>query len=230
MIYEKWKEFYYRIVEDLEINTEEDRKAAIILQNLLEKRENKIKPEILQKIITNRNVIVVGAGPSLLENINKNRDLISKSIIISADGATTALLENNIQPDIIVSDLDGRIPDQIYANRKGSIAIIHAHGDNIEKLTQYIPEFKGIIFGTTQIDPSTFPLLHNCGGFTDGDRAVFLADHFKAKKIYLIGFDFNDEIGEYSFAAKKNKKLKMDKLRWCNYLINSLNNSSIIFL
>jgi len=230
MIYEKWKKFYYKIVGDLEINAEADRKAAMILQNLLEKKENKFKQEILRKIIINRDVIVVGAGPSLLENINKNIDLISKSIIISADGATTALVENDIQPDIIVSDLDGRVSDQIYANKKGSIAIIHAHGDNIEKLIRYIPEFEGIIFGTTQIDPSAFPLLRNYGGFTDGDRAVFLADHFKAKKIYLIGFDFNNEIGKYSFAEKKNKKLKMDKLRWCNYLIHSLNNSSIIFL
>ncbi|RLF40088.1 MAG: 6-hydroxymethyl-7,8-dihydropterin pyrophosphokinase [Thermoplasmata archaeon] len=230
MRYKEWEDMYKRIVEDLKIDVEADRKAASILQSLLEKKKSRFKPDILKNMIEDKDIIVFGAGPSLLGNINRNIDLISNSILISADGATTALIENDIQPDIIVSDLDGKISDQIDANKKGSIVIIHAHGNNIENLIHFIPRFQGVIFGTTQIDPSPYPLLYNYGGFTDGDRAVFLADHFKAKKIYLIGFDFNDEIGEYSFADRKDKKLKREKLRWCNYLINILNNPSIEFL
>ena len=51
--------------------------------------------------------------------------------------------------------------------------------------------------------PEKFANLQNYGGFTDGDRAVFIADHFKAKKIFLIGFDFNDDVGRYSFTKNK---------------------------
>ena len=45
-------------------------------------------------------------------------------VCICADGATTMLLKKSIIPDIIVSDLDGNIHDQIYANQKGSIYFI----------------------------------------------------------------------------------------------------------
>ena len=42
--------------------------------------------------------------------------------------------------------------------------------------------------GTTQTNP--FNKIQNFGGFTDGDRGVFLASHFDAKKIILFGMDF----------------------------------------
>jgi len=85
--------------------------------------------------------------------------------------------------------------------------------------------------GTTQIDPTSFKKLYNFGGFTDGDRTVFLADHFNAKKIFLAGFDFDGNIGKYSFADKKNKEIKLKKLKWCNHLLQFLikENKSIEF-
>ncbi len=118
--------------------------------------------------------------------------------------------------------------DQLKANSEGSIAIIHAHGDNINKIKKYVPKLEGKILGTTQINPEPYKFLHNFGGFTDGDRAVYLADHFHAKKIYLMGFDFNGKIGEYSFAENKDKKLKLKKLKWCEYLIDVLNKQNSI--
>jgi uncharacterized Rossmann fold enzyme len=130
-------------------------------------------------------------------------------------------------PDIIVTDLDGNVTDQIKANLHGSVVIIHAHGDNIDKIRKYIPEFKEKLVGTTQTDPTPFENLHNFGGFTDGDRAVILADHFHAKKITLIGFDFGDKIGQYSFAEKKDIELKFRKLSWCRILIGSVDEKKI---
>ena len=134
---------------------------------------------------------------------------------IAANGATSALLKNNVLPEIIVTDLDGKVSDQLLANSRGSITIIHAHGDNIDNIKKFVLEFKGYIVGTTQIDPKPYENIHNFGGFTDGDRAVYLADYFHAKKIYLLGFDFGGEVGKYSFSANKDKKLK--KLKWCKY-------------
>ena len=54
--------------------------------------------------------------------------------------------------------------------------------------------------------------IHNFGGFTDGDRCVFLANRFKAKKIILFGMDFGTTIGEYSKYVVTNKTMKIRKL------------------
>ena len=74
--------------------------------------------------------------------------------------------------------------------------IVHAHGDNFDKLEMV----RGLsnVTGTTQT--KKIGKLENFGGFTDGDRCVFLAEYFNAKKIVLIGMDFGQKIG---FIIKK---------------------------
>jgi uncharacterized Rossmann fold enzyme len=228
MIYNEWKETYKKIIQDLGIKTEEDYKASTILDNIIDKRNQKSNIKKIEDLIKNQDVIVFGAGPSLENSIKKNLSFIKNKLKISADGATTALIEKNIIPDIIITDLDGRISDQIYANSKGAIIIIHSHGDNISKLNDYVEEFEGDIIGTTQINPNNFKHLYNFGGFTDGDRAVLLASHFKANNIYLIGFDFNKKIGEYSFLKNKDIKQKIRKLNWCKYILDKENKNNML--
>jgi len=231
MLYTEWGPIYKKIVNDLDLNFKKDKDAAILLDSLLEnKKKNDIKK--IEKIIHRKEVIIFGAGPSLEKSINNNRNKIEKSIKISVDGSTSALLKNKIKPDLIVTDLDGYVPDQIQSNVRGSFAVIHAHGDNIKALEKYIKSFEGEILGTTQMDPSNFKNLHNFGGFTDGDRAVYLADSFNAKKIFLIGFDFKGEIGKYSFSKNKDKDMKIRKLKWCKILLNTImeKNKNIEFL
>ena len=55
-------------------------------------------------------------------------------------------------------------------------------------------------------------IINNFGGFTDGDRCVFLANHFKAKKIILLGMDFGTRIGKYSKNKVDNRAIKIAKL------------------
>ena len=221
MFFKDWKPIYEKIADDLNFPLEKEKQAATILNQLLEKK-NVYSNDNLKEIIVGKEVVIFGAGPSLETSIIKHkRDLIGK-IIIAADGVTSALLKNDILSDIIVTDLDGKVSDQIKANSEGSVVIIHAHGDNVSNVKKYVPEFNGELVGSTQIDPEPYENIQNFGGFTDGDRAIFLADHFKAKKICLIGFDFQGEIGEYSFAENKDYKLKLKKLNWCKYLINLL--------
>ncbi|GIS96634.1 MAG: hypothetical protein CM1200mP23_4400 [Nitrososphaerota archaeon] len=55
--------------------------------------------------------------------------------------------------------------------------------------------------------------INNFGGFTDGDRCVFLADYFKAKKKILLGMDFGTRIGKYSKSKVENRTTKIAKLR-----------------
>ena len=221
MFYKDWKIIYKEIAKDLNFKEENDVIAADILNKLLfDNKQGSIKD--LKKIIENKEIIVFGAGNSLEKIIMLHKKKLSNKIKITADGATSALLENNILPDIIVTDLDGKINDQKKANTEGSIVVVHAHGDNIQKIKNHLSDFKGKIIGTTQIDSKPFENLYNFGGFTDGDRAVFLADYFNAKKIYLVGFDFDGSIGKYSFSNEKDKLLKLKKLYWCKYLLNIL--------
>ena len=126
-----------------------------------------------------------------------------------ADSAVKPLVENGIKPDIVVTDLDGDKDSLIKVGKTSSIFVVHAHGDNIAKLC-LVENFKNCI-GTTQSKP--FKNIKNFGGFTDGDRAVFLASYFDAKKIILFGMDFGGKIGKHSQTKAIQRKIKLKKLR-----------------
>ena len=122
----------------------------------------------------NKLFIVFGAGPSLKKHINyvkENYDL-NEYLLVSADGATTAMLEEDLVPDIVATDLDGKMSDLLTANSLGSYFVIHAHGDNMDKIAKLTPFFTSVL-GTTQAQP--VGNVYNFGGFTDGDRAIFLS-------------------------------------------------------
>ncbi len=192
MDWSEWKPFYLRIVREMGYSIEEDRKAAEVLRALLLEGDEYLTREELGAVLEKR-AYVFGAGPSL-EDALRGGDF-SDGTVIAADGTTSALLDQGIVPDIIVSDLDGRIPDLKIANDKGSFMVVHAHGDNVEKLTAYVPLFSRVL-GTTQTEP--LDVVYNFGGFTDGDRAAFLAEELGAREIVLIGFDFGEVVGRWS--------------------------------
>jgi len=231
MFYKDWEPIYKQIAEDFKFKLENEKKSVYFLDILLDKKKL-FSLKNLSEIINGKEVIIFGAGSNLIDSIGLHKNKIQNCVKISADGSTSALLKNNIVPEIIVTDFDGYIPDQIKANSEGSIIVIHAHGDNISKIRKYLPELKKGIIGTTQIDPSPYKNINNFGGFTDGDRAVFLATHFNAKKINLIGFDFEGGIGKYSYIKNKDINLKLKKLKWCKYLIEFLkqNKQNIYYL
>ena len=192
MQWKDWEPFYRRIVQEMGYSIQEDRKAAEILRALLLEGDEYLLKEELRATI-GRKAYIFGAGPSL--EVALNEFDFSDGTLIAADGATTALLDAEIVPDIIVTDLDGRIPDIKLANDRGSFLVVHAHGDNIDKLTSYVPMFSRIL-GTTQTEP--LDIIYNFGGFTDGDRAAFLAEELGAREITLVGFDFGNTVGRWS--------------------------------
>ena len=214
MDYNKWKKYYNQILLDFGYSEKEDEKSAVLLSELLLGKKL-VTHKDLNNMISGKNVYVFGAAGSLQDDVKKVKK--EKAVFISADPATSLLMEKNIMPDIIVTDLDGVVEDEVKANKKGAIAMIHAHGNNIDRLERYVPMFDGKIIGTTQSKP--FDNIHNFGGFTDGDRAVCLADCFGAKKIFLAGFDF-ENVGKYS----KSKELKMKKLEWAKRIIEKIDN------
>ncbi|MDI9624040.1 MAG: DUF115 domain-containing protein [Methanothermobacter sp.] len=217
-----WIGWYEKIIEDFKFDPVADMEAAEYLNDFLQKHRN-IKVD-MDDLPHNDKFIVFGAGPSIKKHLKLLKEDFDLGVftVIAADGATTALLEESILPDIIVTDLDGKINDIIRANKAGSFVVVHAHGNNLERLKSYLPKLRNI-FGTTQTSP--IGDLHNFGGFTDGDRAVFLAVELGAKLIILAGMDFGDIITKYSRPqisekTEKADKIKRLKLEYAKKLIN----------
>ncbi len=200
MNFNEWEPIYEKILNDFGFSREEDERSAQLLSELLEEKGDSLLPlEKLRSIIKDKEVIVCGKAPRLSKDVVKLQTM-RKKVIVAADGATTILLSRGITPHVIVSDLDGVINDIIEANGRCAVIVVHAHGDNITKLKLYVPQLTKIL-GTTQSRPLSN--VFNFGGFTDGDRAVYLAKELGAKKIDIIGFDFEDA----TVGAMKKKKL-----------------------
>ena len=199
-----WEKRYLSILKELNYSEKKDKESAIILDSILKKTDT---IEKVREIIQGKTVFVIGSGPSLSIAIPKLKKL-KKSIKIAADSSLKPLIDNGIIPDIIVTDLDGNEDAIKKISKTKSIFVIHAHGDNIEKL-QMVKKMKNCI-GTTQTNP--FNKIQNFGGFTDGDRGVFLASHFDAKKIILFGMDFGNQIGKFSNTKRSDREIKLKKL------------------
>lgn len=210
MKYSDWDPIYREILVDFGFEQEKDEEAASVASETVTcKREGieKIKQEVEGRI-RGKIALICGNAPCLERDIIERgfEDILDrKYVVIAADGATSVLLHNAIIPNLVVSDLDGNITDIIYANRLGAIIVVHAHGDNIDMLKKVLPVLNGDVICTTQSKPVNN--VFNFGGFTDGDRCVFLAKEFGAEKIELIGFDYEDE----EVTARKKKKLKWAK-------------------
>ena len=199
-----WKKRYFSILKELNYSEKKDKESAAILDSILKKTDT---IENIREIIQGKTVFVIGSGPSLSIAIPKLKKL-KKSIKIAADSSLKPLIDNGIIPDIIVTDLDGNEDAIKKISKTKSIFVIHAHGDNIEKL-QMVKKMKNCI-GTTQTNP--FNKIQNFGGFTDGDRGVFLASHFDAKKIILFGMDFGNQVGKFSNTKRSDREIKLKKL------------------
>ena len=200
-----WKKRYFSILKELNYSEKKDKESALILDSILKKTDTIKK---IKKLIEGKTIFVIGSGPSLSSAIPKLKKL-EKSIKIAADSSLKPLVDNGIIPDIIVTDLDGNEDTIKKISKTKSIFVIHAHGDNIEKL-QMVKKMKNCI-GTTQTNP--FNKIQNFGGFTDGDRGVFLASYFDAKKIILFGMDFGNQIGKFSNTKKSDREIKLKKLK-----------------
>ncbi len=200
-----WKKRYSDILTEFKFDGKKDKESVILLDSILEK--SNIHEKIIH-LIKGKTVLVIGSGPSLSAAIPKLKKH-KKSIKIAADSSVKPLVENGIIPDIVVTDLDGDENSLNKIAKTKCIFVVHAHGDNIEKL-EFAKKIKNCI-GTSQ--SQSFKKIQNYGGFTDGDRGVFLANHFNAKKIILLGMDFGKRIGRFSETKKSERKMKLMKLK-----------------
>ncbi len=200
-----WKKRYCDILKEFRYSEKKDRESAVVLNSFLKKTS--VDKKIIN-LIKGNTVLVIGSGPSLSSAIPKLKNY-KKTVKIAADSSIKPLVENGITPDIIVTDLDGDEKTLKKIAKTKAVFVVHAHGDNIEKL-EFVKKIKNCI-GTTQSTP--FGKIENFGGFTDGDRGVFLANHFQAKKIILLGMDFGEQIGKFSETKRADRKIKLKKLK-----------------
>ena len=209
----QWMSWYQKILNDFGFSQDDDEESAEILNQLLTVQGGLSPDDILVK----EKALVFGAGPSLKGNIHELQELeqlhqlkLDEFTIFAADGATTALLEEDIIPDVVVTDMDGKMENIYQAQRQGAVLVVHAHGDNREKIKRHVPGL-GKVLGTTQSRP--VGMVYNWGGFTDGDRTVFLAVELGVKIIILAGMDFGTITTRYSRPELASEVAEADQIK-----------------
>ena len=203
-----WQDMYNAILADFAYDAARDDKSARMLDRMLDEAGMPDAYPALRGLIEGNTVLVAGSGPSLDESFDTLARHADTAVLIAADTAVKPLVDRGIMPHVIVTDLDGDVECHAEASRRGAIIITHAHGDNMHML-HHVRRFRACM-GTTQAGP--VGRIRNLGGFTDGDRAVFAADHFGAGRIILFGMDLDGEVGRHSKTAASDRATKAKKL------------------
>lgn len=200
MEYREWEPFYEAILADFGY----DRGADEAARDWLAEHPCTFDLGNLALIGT---VAIAGAADTLESEL----DVVERAdTVVAASDAAGRLATAGVQPDLVVTDLDGDPDAAIDLAAAGVPVAIHAHGDNRQVLREYVPRFPAAaMIGTTQAEP--VGQLHNHGGFTDGDRAAFLADAVGADRLTFPGWDFDAATGS-----------KSRKLEWAALLLHWL--------
>ena len=201
MNFEEWEPHYREILDYFGFSREDDEAAARMLASLVT-RDDLVA---LSTLCRGNDVTVCGNAPCLKSELTT---ITGSSVVFAADAAADVLLINGIRPAAVFTDLDGASDCLLDMNAAGTIVVVHAHGDNIPLLKHWVPKFTGPIVATTQSVP--LPHVHNFGGFSDGDRAVFTADALGARSITILGFDLDDTSVD---------PVKRGKLMWAKKLL-----------
>lgn len=188
---EQWLEIYEEILKDFGFSREKDEESARLIAEL---GKGKLLESSVLECIRGKEVAVVGGA---YEN-----EKIEEEFVITAGKAIEKV---SLVPSIHVTDLEEPLEKILELEKRGCILVIHAHGDNVDRIREVVPRLRGFV-ATTQSKP--FGRVYNFGGFTDGDRAVLIAKNFGAKKIVLYGFDFERAEG-----------IKLKKLRWARRIL-----------
>jgi len=196
MNFTNWVPVYEAILQDFGFDRRADETVRDRLAELMAD-EAPLRPTALS--FQGETVAIAGAGPNLTDEL----DIVSGAdSVVAASDAAMVLESAGIECDCVVTDLDGSPETAREMADRGVPVAIHAHGDNASLIETHVPRFDAnCVLPTTQAEPVE-PVV-NLGGFTDGDRAAFLADHCGAARLTFPGWDFDDA----SVSAMKARKL-----------------------
>jgi uncharacterized Rossmann fold enzyme len=203
MDFETWEPVYAAILADMGYDRAGDERARDRLAAIVNAGPSAGPPS---DAVSEQTVAVAAPGPSLEASIDR---VEAADGVVAAGTAADRLLAAGIEPDWIVTDLDGH-PERVPAfTRRGATVAVHGHGDNQALVERVVPdcEFASLL-PTTQAAP--VGPVRNFGGFTDGDRAAFIADHFGADRLTFPGWEFDDPDVD---------REKRAKLRWAARLL-----------
>ncbi|MFP9193500.1 6-hydroxymethylpterin diphosphokinase MptE-like protein [Natronosalvus vescus] len=153
-------------------------------------------------------VAIAGAGPSL-ESPDALEAARAADVVFAASTAVDVLEANDVAVHCMITDLDKNPETVVRLTERGTPVAVHAHGDNIPAVRSIVPACDdAFVLPTTQAEP--VGPVRNFGGFTDGDRAAFLADHLGAAELVFVGWDFDDPSVD---------PMKVHKLEWAERLL-----------
>ena len=201
MNFETWEPVYETILDDFGYARTGDERARDRLADLA-------SPFEVDRLgsVERTTVAIAGAGPSLPRELDRARQA---DAVFAASSAADALREHGIEVDLMTTDLDKNPETARALTHEGVPVAVHAHGDNVSAVEKYVPEMNPQqVLATTQAAP--VGPVYNFGGFTDGDRGAFLADHLGTEKLVFPGWDFDDP----SVGSEKRHKL-----RWAERLL-----------
>ncbi|MFB1063907.1 6-hydroxymethylpterin diphosphokinase MptE-like protein [Natrinema sp. H-ect4] len=204
MEFDEWEPVYEAICSDFGYDRAGDERGRDLLASLLEKSFDLAD----LSFVGGATAAIAGAGPSL----ETERDLErarEADVVLAASTAVDTLASHGIDVDCMVTDLD-KNPDTVERlTARGTPVAVHGHGDNLAAIRDVVPDCDGAyVLPTTQAAPRG--PVRNVGGFTDGDRAAFLADHVGAARLEFVGWDFDDPAVDPA---------KAHKLEWAERLL-----------
>jgi uncharacterized Rossmann fold enzyme len=204
MEFEVWEPVYETILVDCGYDRSGDERARDSLAELLA-GDATLDPAAID--VENATVAVAGAAPRLEAELALAREA---DAVFAASSAARRLRERGIAVDCMVTDLDGHPETARALTAEGTPVAVHAHGDNTAALGEWVPALDTrAVVPTTQARPSG--RVRNPGGFTDGDRAAFLADALGADRLVFPGWAFDDD----SVGAEKRRKLQWARRLLC---------------
>lgn len=206
MEFDEWEPVYEAILREFGYDRAGDEDARDVLASLTEPFDCDRLPGI-----DGATVAIVGAGPSLEDTTERERAR-NADVVFAASTAVDVLAADGIEVDCMVTDLDKNPGTVRELTDAGVPVAVHAHGDNVPAVREVVPDCAGeYVLPTTQAAPRAH--VRNFGGFTDGDRAAFLADHLGADRLVFVGWDLDDP----SVDAEKARKLAWAE-RLCYWL------------
>lgn len=196
MEFECWEPIYSEILDSFGYSRAGDEHARDVLTDLLVEKE---LYDPAQLDWTGKTVAIAGGADSLNEEFGKAQ---SADVVVAASIGADVLREQGIGVDCMVTDLDKNPETVVDLATEGTPVAVHAHGDNVPAVKRVVPALSSqFLIPTTQAAPKG--PVRNFGGFTDGDRAAYLADWAGAAELVFPGWDFDDP----SVDDEKAKKL-----------------------